>query len=77
MDKGREQLYSPASTHAVRGLSPASICTSLKIGAAVDVKDAYLKVKQKIKTTISVELQGTIGYRLLMCVPGQRDGSAN
>ena len=81
LDTQRDALFSPATSTATTRITPAVYMHKQSSGwilASADIKDAYLTVRQRIPTTISVDIGGaTRGYKLLMCVPGQRDGSAN
>ena len=81
LDTQRDALFSPATSTATTRIIPAVYMHKQSSGwilASADIKDAYLTVRQRIPTTISVDIGGaTRGYKLLMCVPGQRDGSAN
>ena len=81
MDSERDSLFSPASSSIVARLLPVMYLDMKQHAEAVmvsiDVKDAFLTVKQKTPTVVTCKLADgrEVQYGLGRVLPGQRDGS--
>jgi len=81
MESERDSLFSPASSSIAARVLPA-MCLDMKqhsnsIMLSIDVKDAFLTVKQQRPTIVNCQLAdgSTLSYGLGKVLPGQRDGS--
>ena len=81
MDSERDSLFSPASSSIVARLLPVMYLDmkehAQSVMASIDVKDAFLTVKQKTPTVVTCKLADgrEVQYGLGRVLPGQRDGS--
>ena len=81
MDSERDSLFSPASSSIVARLLPVMYLDmkghAESVMASIDVKDAFLTVKQKTPTVVPCKLADgrEVQYGLGRVLPGQRDGS--
>ena len=80
LDPHRENLYSPASNALQSRVIPSVFMNNRHLGwvmCALDVADAYFQCDQGEPTCTSVFLGGrVVWFRLIKCLPGQRDGSS-
>ena len=80
LDPHRENLYSPASNALQSRVIPSVFMNNRHRGwvmCALDVADAYFQCDQGEPTCTSVSLGGrVVWFRLIKCLPGQRDGSS-
>ena len=80
LDPGREDLYSPASSSLQSRVIPSLFMSNRGQGwcmCSLDVSDAYFNCLQGEPTCTSVRIgDQVVWFRLLRCLPGQRDGSA-
>ena len=81
MESERDSLFSPASSSIAARVLPAMYLDmkqhSNSIMLSIDVKDAFLTVKQQRPTIVNCQLADgqTLSYGLGKVLPGQRDGS--
>eukprot|EP00435_Cladocopium_sp_Y103_P016294 s1770_g4.t1 len=81
MESERDSLFSPASSSIVARLLPSMFLEMREHSSAVmvgiDVKDAFLTVKQETPTVVNCQLAdgSSMSYGLGRVLPGQRDGS--
>ena len=81
MESERDSLFSPASSNIAARVLPAMFLDmkqhSNSIMLSIDVKDAFLTVKQQRPTIVNCQLADgrTLSYGLGRVLPGQRDGS--
>ena len=81
MDSERDSLFSPASNAIVARLLPTMFLEMREdsdcVMASIDVRDAFLTVKQQTATVVNYTLaDGEVQpYGLGRVLPGQRDGS--
>ena len=77
----RESLFSPATSNIASRILPVCFLNLREhqdaVMVSIDVKDAFLTVKQKVPTRVScTDAAGsTVSYSLGRVLPGQRDGS--
>ena len=81
MESERDSLFSPASSSIAARVLPAMYLDmkqhSNSIMLSIDVKDAFLTVRQQRPTIVNCQLADgqTLSYGLGKVLPGQRDGS--
>ena len=77
----RESLFSPATSNIASRILPVCFLNLREhqdaVMVSIDVKDAFLTVRQKVPTRVScTDAAGsTVSYSLGRVLPGQRDGS--